>query len=229
MVTSTPACLEVTGNGSTQTPFDVKHKVINNQITVGGLTLDGFGHVKSFEAAESAGGIAQLVSTGKTITVTANESVAAIDLPGFHTAAQEFDARDVHMGVDMFGRVTKLEPAAPYTPLEMTFLPVDAGLTNHSVTLSLKVPCRFRASYKGDLGITVSGKTGLAALPAAISITLDGLPLTTAYAVCNSNGRIVGLEIFTSNNLAAGDHYLVIDTDTVAAPGPGLIDLYVCQ
>jgi hypothetical protein len=227
LMTSTPSCLEVSGSGGAMDPFDIRHKSLYAETAIGPFTLDGNGHVTGYTAPTASDGITTLSSPLKTMTVQVSGAAATVDLAPLFTEDASFEATNAIISVDMYGRITGATGGTAGPPADRWSFVVDQGWTTRDFAFETLALSKFRASYKGDFGLTKAGVFGLTAPPAGLTVTLDGQPLTTVYAVMDSN-RVVGLEIYVNLEVAAGEHTLSLTT-TMATPGPGTLDVSLCQ
>jgi hypothetical protein len=224
---TTPDILEVMEFVGEPNTFSVGHKTSPAAATLGGFTLDNYGHVTGYAGADTPG-IMSIQAFPDTVTVQVAEGAAVVGLPLLFVTGQSFNTDTSRIDVDMFGRITGITaedlPSAgrysrifqgPRTSVTLSFTTVQGG--------------RLRGTYKGDLNITVPQGTNdgfeLMALSSGLTVTLDE-DVLEVYGVLDGN-KVVGFEFLTPMSYDAGSHVLIINT-TAQVTKPGILDVSLC-
>jgi hypothetical protein len=221
----TPDVLPLTGGGSEENPGQLAHAA--SPLAAGphgSLTTDAYGHVTAYDLDSSASGMTLVDVVPMTLTKDENNGAVILGLPVHFNSEVEFDTDTSRVTVDIFGRVIAVAPAdnASFGRHVKFF----QGLrTDFSFAFATGYRGRVRASYRGDLGLNVSG-SGLAAMPSSVSVFLDG-DAQDAYAVLDG-GRVVGFEFYAPEYSAPGPHTVSV-TSAVSVSSPGFLDVSLCR
>lgn len=225
ITSSTPDALPIEGLGTESRPYDIRHAVSKADpgSSFGGFTVDRYGHIQGYQAPDSPG-IITLQGTPGEVEAAVTQGAAVLSLAKKFQNPQSFQAGEQKVEVDLCGRISAITDSP--APVNDRFSNIFTGnRTFIQFVLTTGRSGRLRISYQGDLGLELAG-AGLAPLPAAIGLTLDGMSIA-AYAVL-SNGRVAGLEAVSVNAYEAGDHLIAISLPE-AVSAPGIMDVSICQ
>ena len=217
LISSTPAMLPVTGQGTSASPYTVSHAKPANFSGgpgYGGFAVDSYGHIIGY-ADPGQSGVNQVTAVAGTVDVKVGTGVALLSLAQLHSNTLEADLGSGILDVDIYGRVTGWTPAA--TPIDSwRFVVSFAAATAVDLSFASAVDAQIKATV---LGLPVTTGTAVQT-PSGYSATLDG----SAVNLWAVSGR---LELKTMSQAAAGEHVLTINVAATVAT-PVIVDVGLC-
>jgi hypothetical protein len=223
LVTGSPAAISVTGQGTGDNPFQVAHATQSGGGSLGGFTLDAYGHVVSYEGDNVVGVVSVTALPGTVEHETAGGAVV-LSLPSFFDGETDVDTDQGVARFDQYGRLTGFAGASQAHD-DFGFLGTVA-LSDYSYPFSTQRSGKIKGALRGALGLTVAA-AGYSPAPPSVSVKVDGLAMA-AHLWAPAAGAAQALEFVSNGALAPGDHTLSVAVDS-GAPTVCSLDFRLCQ